>query len=31
MPRIAQPLGALAVKNLKTEGLHAVGTRAIVS
>ena len=26
MPRIAKPLGALAVKNLKTEGLHAVGT-----
>jgi len=26
MPKLAKPLGALAVKNLKTEGLHAVGT-----
>lgn len=26
MPKIAKPLGALAVKNLKAEGLHAVGT-----
>ena len=26
MPRLAKPLGALAVKNLKGEGLHAVGT-----
>ena len=26
MPTIAKPLGALAVKNLKAEGLHAVGT-----
>jgi len=25
MPRIAKPLGALAVKNLKAKGLHAVG------
>ena len=26
MPRLAKPLGALAVKSLKGEGLHAVGT-----
>ena len=26
MPKLAKPLGALAVKNLKDEGLHAVGT-----
>jgi len=26
MPKIAKPLGALAVKNLKAEGLYAVGT-----
>ena len=26
MPKLAKPLGALAVKNLKAEGLHAVGT-----
>lgn len=26
MPKIAKPLGALAIKNLKGEGLHAVGT-----
>lgn len=25
MPRLAKPLGALAVKNLKGQGLHAVG------
>jgi len=25
MPKIAKPLGALAVKNLVNEGLHAVG------
>lgn len=28
MPRLAKPLGALAVKNLKGEGLHAVGVVA---
>ena len=28
MPKLAKPLGALAVKNLKGEGLHAVGVVA---
>ena len=26
MPKLAKPLGALAVKNLKDEGFDAVGT-----